>query len=94
MAPGPKEASKPSGKVVSLILVNWHSALHVAMLHVMLRLVSISHHGRCVLGSFGICLCFGLLRMLIDAQSSHFARLVISIQPVLNKIHKSRCSGT
>ena len=40
--------------------------------------VSISHHGghgRCVLGRFGVCLCFCIFFMLIDALLSHFARL-------------------
>jgi hypothetical protein len=32
--------------------------------------------------------------MLLDALLSHFARLVIGIQPVLNEFHESRLSGT
>ena len=90
MAPGPKEASKPSGKVVSLIL----ATLTGTVPFMLLCCVSISHHGRCVLGRFGVCLCFCIFFMLIDALLSHFARLVIGIQPVLNEFHESRLSGT
>ena len=93
MVPGPKEASKPSGKVVSLIL----ATLTGTVPFMLLCCVSISHHGghgRCVLGRFGVCLGFCIFFMLLDALLSHFARLVIGIQPLLNEFHESRLSGT
>ena len=86
MVPGPKEASKPSGKVVSLILATLTGTLAVPFM--LLCCVSISHHGRCVLGRFGVCLCFCIFIMLIDALLFHVARLVIGIQPVLKEFHE------
>ena len=90
MAPGPKEASKPSGKVVSLIL----ATLTGTVPFMLLCCVSISHHGghgRCVLGRFGVCLGFCIFFMLLDALLSHFATLQHSRFPdTLSRVLRHR----